>query len=134
MRIGALKIFSGNSLVSGSTYICTYIWKLINLSWTHILMPADDWTVIRKMYLHLWQPSYQGICKENSNSHSLFSAKLFLQRWWACRSLGEKNGKQYVDTDILRSILSKYNHNLTIILITIIEMFTLHEPVFERAA
>ena len=50
------------------------------------------------------------------------------------RSLGGKNGKQCVNTDILRSILSKYNHNLTIILITIIEMFTLHEPVFERAA
>ena len=50
------------------------------------------------------------------------------------RSLGGKNGKQCVDTDILESILSKYNHNLTIILITIIEMFTLHEPVFERAA
>ena len=52
------------------------------------------------------------------------------------RSLGGKNGKQCVDTDILESILSKYNHNLTIILITIIiiKMFTLHEPVFERAA
>ena len=33
------------------------------------------------------------------------------------RSLGGKNGKQCVNTDILSSILSKYNHNLTIILI-----------------
>ena len=49
-------------------------------------------------------------------------------------SLGGKNGKQCVYTDILESILSKYNHNLTIILIKIIKMFTLHEPVFERAA
>ena len=50
------------------------------------------------------------------------------------RSLGGKNGKQCVDTDILESILSKYNYDLTIILITIIKMFTLHELVFERAA
>lgn len=49
------------------------------------------------------------------------------------RSLGGKNGKQCVDTDILESILSKYNQYLTI-LITIIKMFTLHEPVFERVA
>ena len=50
------------------------------------------------------------------------------------RSLGGKNGKQCIDTDILESILSKYNHNLTIVLITIIKMFTLHELVFETAA
>lgn len=49
------------------------------------------------------------------------------------RSLRGKNGKQCVDTDILESILSKYNQYLTI-LITIIKMFTLHEPVFERVA
>lgn len=50
------------------------------------------------------------------------------------RSLGGKNGKQCVDTDILESILCKYNHNLTIILITIIKMCTRHEPVLERAS
>ena len=46
------------------------------------------------------------------------------------RSLGGKNGKTGVDTDILESILTKSNHNFTFILIAIIQMFTLHEPFF----
>ena len=41
------------------------------------------------------------------------------------RSLGGKNGKPCVGTDILESILSKSNHNFTFI-----QIFTLHEPFF----
>ena len=49
------------------------------------------------------------------------------------RSLGGKNGKERIDVGILESILSKYNKYL---LNTYYKdkMFTLHEPVFERAA
>ena len=132
LKTGALKIFLGNSLVSGRSIYMEIDQPVVNehISWCLQMIELSLGRCIYIYHSHL--PRHM---QRKQKQPQLVSAKLFLQRWGACREeCWRKNGKQCVDTDILESILSKYNHNLTIILITIIKMFTLHEPVFERAA
>ena len=133
MKTGALKIFLSNSLVSGRSMYMEIDQPVIN---EHIFwcLQMTELSLGRCIYIydsHLTK----AYAKKTATATACFLLSCFHRDdELVGRSLGGKNGKQCVDTDILESILSKYNHNLTIILITIIKIFTLHEPVFERAA
>ena len=133
MKTGTLKIFLGNSLVSERSIYIEIDRPVINehIFWFLQMIELSPGRCVYIYDSHLTK----AYAKITAIATAWFLSSCFYRDdELVGRSLGGKNRKQCVDKDILESIWSKYNHNLTIIFITIIKMFTMHESVFKRVA